>query len=93
MDMEMNDSRLNFKRIAVAKEILSVKNKKKLLAYIHCTHREIFIQLNYVHCIYSSPIFFLSLPPYYVTLLPFSSLSFLLLPPLFLSLTHIHTCQ
>lgn len=28
MDMEMNDSRLNFKRIAAAKEILSVKNKK-----------------------------------------------------------------
>lgn len=30
MEMEMNDSRLNFQRIAAAKEILSVKNKKKI---------------------------------------------------------------
>lgn len=28
MEMEMNDSRLNFQRIAAAKEILSVKNNK-----------------------------------------------------------------
>lgn len=28
METEMNDSKLNLKRIAAAKEILSVKNKK-----------------------------------------------------------------